>query len=430
MSMMSLPEIIEIIPLNTETPADITVPGSKSITNRALIMAALSKGRVTLRGALWSEDTQVMTDALRQLGFEITVAADEHEASNRTITVQALGGKIPNGGTAEKPLELFVGNAGTAARFLSALVCLGDGVYRLSGVKRMHQRPQAALLGALRELGYRIDSPNDQLPAVIYGGGPRTGTCRVDLEESSQFGSALLLGAVVGGWKIEFTGTEPDEAPYLKMTRELIAAFPREGGEFVIEADASSASYFVAANWLLNRTAETRIQVASYPVSTWQIDSVFPRFLPLPASVSRKSDLGDSIMTAIAIAPFASVPVTFTDLERLRVQESERVAGLRIQLTKCGAKVEEKGETLTVFPTGGKMHGAEIETYDDHRMAMCFGVLGLKIPGIKIKNPACVKKTFPDFFQKLAAKPPAGLGAVILDAATSRPLRTEQLFAH
>ncbi len=151
--MMSLPEVIEIIPLNTDAPADITVPGSKSITNRALVMAALSKGRVTLRGALWSEDTQVMTDALRQLGFDITVTADTHEASNRTITVQALGGKIPNGGTAEKPLELFVGNAGTAARFLAALVCLGEGVYRLSGVKRMHQRPQAALFGGVAAVG-------------------------------------------------------------------------------------------------------------------------------------------------------------------------------------------------------------------------------------------------------------------------------------
>ena len=214
------------------------------------------------------------------------------------------------------------------------------------------------------------------------------------------------------------------------MTRELIAAFPRDGGEFVIEPDTSSASYFVAANWLLNRTPETRIQVAAFPTSDWQIDSRFPRFLPLPPSVSRKSDLGDSIMTAIAIAPFAASPVKFTDLERLRVQESERVAALRIELNKCGAKVLEEGETLTVFPTRGKMCGAEIETYDDHRMAMCFSVLGLKIPGIKIKNPACVKKTFPDFFQKLAAKPPAGLGAVILDAATIAAFAGGRAFSH
>jgi 3-phosphoshikimate 1-carboxyvinyltransferase len=429
MSMMSLPEIIEIVPLDDGAAAEITVPGSKSITNRALVMAALSSGHITLRGALWSEDTQIMTDALRQLGFEITVTDDDREPSNRTIALRGLGGKIPNGGTAENPLELFVGNAGTAARFLAALVCLGNGVYRLSGVNRMHQRPQAALFGALRQLGCRIVSPNDRLPAVIFGGGTRQGSCRIDLEQSSQFGSALLLGATVGGWTIELTGTSGDEAPYLDMTRHLISAFPRQGGEFHVEADASSASYFLAANWVLQRTPSAQIRVAAFPVSDWQIDSAFPRFLPLPSEISRRSHLGDSIMTAIAIAPFARASTKFTDLERLRIQESERVAGLRAELAKCGVRVQEEGESLTVFPSGGKMRGAEIETYDDHRMAMCFGVLGLKIPGIRIKNPTCVKKTFPNFFQKLAAKPPAGLGAIILDARTCGPLREDQLFA-
>lgn len=425
---MPLPEVIEIVPLDGGVAAEIAVPGSKSITNRALVMAALSSGPVTLRGALWSEDTQVMTEALRQLGFDIEVVDDGHERCNRIVVVRGRGGKIPNAGTAENPLELFVGNAGTAARFLAALVCLGDGVYRLHGVKRMHQRPQAALFGALRQLGRRVDSSNDRLPAVIFGGGTQPGACRIDLEESSQFGSALLLGATVAGWKIELTGNSGEDSPYLDMTRHLIAAFPRQGGAFHIEPDASSASYFLAANWLLRRSQEARIRVVAFPLSDWQIDSAFPRFLPLPAEISRRSHLGDSIMTAIAIAPFAEAPTRFTDLGRLRVQESERVAGLRVELAKCGARVVEEGETLTVFPGGGRMHGAVIETYDDHRMAMCFGVLGLKIPGIKIHNPSCVKKTFPNFFQKMAAKPPAGLGAVILDAATSRPLQEEHLF--
>jgi 3-phosphoshikimate 1-carboxyvinyltransferase len=134
-------------------------------------------------------------------------------------------------------------------------------------------------------------------------------------------------------------------------------------------------------------------------------------------------------MTAIVVAPFAPLPVRFTNLERLRVQESERVVGLRTELGKCGVVTAEEGETLTVFPSAGKIHGAEIDTYNDHRMAMCFGVLGLRVPGIKIKNPSCVKKTFPNFFQKLAAAPPVGLGAVILDAATREPLVGEQLFA-
>ena len=168
---MALPELIEIVPLAAPVRAEITVPGSKSITNRALILAALADGEVTLKGALWSEDTEIMFDCLQKLGFEVSKQNDPDELCNRTITVKGLGGKIPNAGTAEKPLELFVGNAGTAARFLSAFVCLGNGVYRLSGVARMHERPQAALFSALRELGYRVESENgnDKLPVKIWG---------------------------------------------------------------------------------------------------------------------------------------------------------------------------------------------------------------------------------------------------------------------
>ena len=150
---MSLPDLIEIVPLDKPVRAEITVPGSKSITNRALILAALADGETTLQGALWSEDTQVMVECLQELGFMVNVAPDPHEACNRTITVYGAGGKFQRGGTLEQPLELFVGNAGTAARFLAAMVCLGEGVYRLHGVPRMHERPQAALFHALRELG-------------------------------------------------------------------------------------------------------------------------------------------------------------------------------------------------------------------------------------------------------------------------------------
>src|SRR6185295_6211316 len=193
---MPLPDLIEIVPLDKPVHAEITVPGSKSITNRALVLAALAEGETTLQGALWSEDTQVMVECLQELGFMVNVAPDPDEVCNRTITVYGQGGNIPGGGTLENPLELFVGNAGTAARFLTAMVCLGQGVYRLHGVPRMHVRPQAALFQALRELGYRIDSSNDKLPALIHGAGPKPGAkCAVSIEESSQFASALLLGA-------------------------------------------------------------------------------------------------------------------------------------------------------------------------------------------------------------------------------------------
>jgi 3-phosphoshikimate 1-carboxyvinyltransferase len=487
---MALPDLIEIVPLDKPVRVEITVPGSKSITNRALILAALADGEVTLGGALWSEDTQIMVECLQELGFMVNVAPDPNEICNRTITVYGQGGKVPGGGTAENPLELFVGNAGTAARFLAAFVCLGQGVYRLHGVPRMHERPQAALFKALRELGYRVDSPNDKLLATIFGGRADpalrdqdarqrvpTRNCTVSIEESSQFASALLLCAKTGGWKVEIVGENAEESPYVAMTSKMIEVFPHRGGKFQIEPDASSGSYFWAAT-KIDFSGEERlgaqihwlgadkifsIQVSGLRHSGFQIDEAFfwafvrlmrgspfvqecateDAFRELCSkwndavatkqegvkylSVSRRDDLGDSIMTAIVIAPLAIQPIRFKDLGRLRVQECERVVALRTELTKCGAKVVEEGDTLTVYPS--KLHGAEIETYNDHRMAMCFAILGLKVPGIKIKNPACVKKTFPNFFQKLAAPPPKGLGATILDAKTGRKLKEEELFA-
>ncbi|MDX1953430.1 MAG: 3-phosphoshikimate 1-carboxyvinyltransferase [Verrucomicrobiota bacterium] len=427
---MSLPSLIEILPISAPVAAEITTPGSKSITNRALVLAALASGRITLEGALWSEDTQVMVECLKQLGFEIQLADDPLESCNRQITVTGLGGVIPRSGSPERPLELFVGNAGTAARFLSALLCLGQGSYRLHGVARMHERPQAALFKALRELGYRIDSENERLPAVIHGKGATGGSCSVAIEESSQFASALLLCAEHGGWNIRVTGEDAEESPYVTMTSQLLDRFPRRGGSFQIEPDASSASYFWGAGWLLKQTAATvgsKITVHNWPKEFLQVDTHFPvRIFELPGRLSRRDQLGDSIMTAIVLAPFATGVSTFTDLGRLRLQECERVHALKTELSKCGAVIEERGDTLEVHPS--PLHGAEIETYHDHRMAMCFATLGLNVPGIRLKNPACVKKTFPNFFQKLAAATPHGLGVGILDKDGNR-LELNQLFA-
>ena len=423
---MSLPDLIEIVPLSAAPEVEITVPGSKSITNRALILAALAEGEVTLVGALWSEDTQVMVEALQKLGYSIEVQPDLGEAANRTIHVAGLGQAIPSGGTEEEPLELFVGNAGTAARFLTAFLCLGRGVYRLSGVLRMHERPQAALLQALRELGNRIDSENDRLPVTIHGQGPSGGSCRVDIAMSTQFASALLLGAGIGRWQVGIDGEQGAASPYVAMTSSLIDMFPSRGGSFAIEPDASGGSYFWAAGHILSEAGSLPVQVARWPSSGWQIDAAFPGRLPLPPSTSRQDNLGDSIMTAIAIAPLARRQTEFTELGRLRVQECERVVAMRTELAKCGAAIDESGDTLTVQP--GALHGAEVDTYEDHRMAMCFATLGLKVPGIRIKNPACVRKTFPTFFQKLAAPAPLGLGATVRDG-NGNELKPEQLFA-
>ena len=262
----------------------------------------------------------------------------------------------------------------------------------------------------------------------------------------------------MGGWQVEITGANEDELPYVDMTRELVKVFPAKGGEFQIEPDASSGSYFWAADWIQwirpfsngERAEWDSIIVKDWPKSDWQVDAKYRELRDLQLeAISRRNHVADSIMVAIVKAPFNRAPIQnqhrfpsekstahsafglaprlFTDLGRLRVQECERVVALRTELTKCGAKVIEEGDTLTVFPSA--LHGAEIETYDDHRMAMCFAVLGLKVPGIKIKNPACVKKTFPNFFQKLATPPPHGLGAEIRDATTGRKLAVEELFA-
>jgi 3-phosphoshikimate 1-carboxyvinyltransferase len=441
---MSLPDLIEIVPLDKPVSAEVTVPGSKSITNRALILAALAEGEVTLESALWSEDTQIMVDCLRKLGFAVKVEPDPEEFCNRTITVGGLGGKIPNAGTAEKPLELFVGNSGTAARFLVAFVALGKGVYRLSGVPRMHERPQAALFQALRQLDCRVDSPNDRLPAVIHATGPHSGRCQVSIEESSQFASALLMCSLVAGWHVEIVGENVEESAYVYMTREMCAYFywsrkhsrhperGMKGGVYPIDPDSSSGSYFLAAGWLAAGYAEKEphpVTVSRWPVlgAGYQIDTNFSNYRVFPRAVSRRNDLGDSIMTLMVTAPFAHYPVKFIDLDHLRVQECDRVFALHTELAKCGAKVDETDNILTIHPS--PLHGAEIETYNDHRVAMCFAILGLKVPGIKIRNPACVKKTFPNFFQKLAAPPPHGLGTLILEAGTGRKLAGEELFA-
>ncbi len=428
---MALPEIVEIVRPAALAPAVVTIPGSKSITNRALILAALADGETRLRGALWSDDTEIMVEALRALGFGIGVEADPGEAANRTIAVLGRGGRIPNAGSEVRPLEIFVGNAGTAARFLLPLLCLGRGVYRMSGSARMHERPQAALFDALRQLGYRLDTEGGRLPAVVRGeaGG---GACVVSIEESSQFASALLLSAGRGGWRVTVSGEDAEESAYVALTTKLIDVFPTSGGDFQVEPDCSSASYFLAAGAIL---PEAEVAIASWPESDWQPDARFSAFLERFRAgdeaeyrdVSRLDDLGDAIMTAIVIGPLLPRACRFVDLGRLRLQESERVEALHRELEKCGARLTESGDALTIAPSA--LHGAEIETYDDHRLAMCFSTLGLRVAGMRILNPGCVAKTFPNFYAKLAAAPPAGLGATILDATSGRLLAGADLIA-
>jgi 3-phosphoshikimate 1-carboxyvinyltransferase len=211
----------------------------------------------------------------------------------------------------------------------------------------------------------------------------------------------------------------------------MIESFPQnEGNVCQIEPDASGGSYFWAIKHLMCKYGSNpseNIQITHWPQTDWQIDTEFPKFLPLPPQISREQDLGDSIMTSIVMAPWSSHSTTFSELGRLRVQECERVKALKTELTKCGAQVEEHGDTLKIHP--GRLHGASIDTYNDHRMAMCFAVVGTQIPGIVIKNPACVKKTFPNFFQKLASPAPEGLSMKICNASTGELLSPNDLIA-
>jgi 3-phosphoshikimate 1-carboxyvinyltransferase len=391
-----LPDILEIRPLAKPPNCTITVPGSKSITNRALILAALSDGKCTLRGALWADDTQVMVDSLQKLGFEMTVEPDPAEECNRTITVVGRGGEIP-----AKKAELYVGNAGTAARFLTALVCLGHGEYIIRGDKRMHERPMGELFRALRQWNVTIQAEEDRFPARIRVDRLRPRPISIKTTDSTQFASALMLveHAASADGCITFENV-PDEDGYIGMTARLRRDFDPD---FRIEPDLSSASYFVAASYICGGS----VAVADRPGKSLQIDSNFPTVLSgLTAGqsgyVSRERDLGDSVLTLAICALFGSIPLELGDAGRLRLQETDRIKAMVTELRRVGAKAQENEDGFTVWPTEpGQLHGADIETYNDHRMAMCFSVLGLKIPGIRIKNPGCVNKTFPNFFDKL-----------------------------
>ncbi|MGO9243216.1 MAG: 3-phosphoshikimate 1-carboxyvinyltransferase [Verrucomicrobiia bacterium] len=393
--MKPLPDILEIQPLTKPPNCTITVPGSKSITNRALILSALADGKCILRGALWADDTQVMVDSLQKLGFEVMVEPDPAEECNRTITVVGRGGEIP-----AKKAELYVGNAGTAARFLTALVCLGHGEYRIDGDARMRERPMKELIDDLRRLGAKIEAAGDHLPATIRCSGLKPGYVGIVSDQTSQFVSALLLIEEKAGLKIYTEPLSLDQHYYIRMTREMVQFFKTHQHEYTIEPDLSSASYFLAAGFV----TRGRVQVADWPEnSLLQIDKRFRQLLQsLPPEVSRLSDLGDSIMTLAICALFGKSPLIVKDATRLRLQETDRIKAMVTELRHVGAEAEEHEDGFTVWPAEpGQLHGADIETYNDHRMAMCFSVLGLKVPGIRIKNPGCVSKTFPNFFDKL-----------------------------
>lgn len=413
--------------------ASVTPPGSKSLTNRALLLATLAQGESTLRGVLDADDTRRMSEALSALGFELTAQGDD-------VRVVGQAGRVPGG-----DVSLDLGNSGTSIRFLTAACCLGDGAVTLDGIERMRQRPIAELVQPLRQLGADISYVNeDGYPPLRVRGDKLTGgELTLSPTISSQFISALLMAAPYcqTPLTIQFDGPITSQ-PYVAMTLGLMARFgisAQVGPQFShvtvpcgtydaidydVEPDASNASYFLAA---AAAVPGSRCTIEGLGKASLQGDVGFADVLhemgaglvygrdfitvmsPAEDQMLRGIDVDlspmpDMAQTLAAIAVIAEGPTTIRNVGNLRVKETDRLAALQTELTRLGAEVHIDGGDITITPpTDGGIRPTAIDTYDDHRMAMSFAVLGLARPGITINDPDCVAKTFPGFFEVLAS---------------------------
>jgi 3-phosphoshikimate 1-carboxyvinyltransferase len=421
----NFPTELETHPLEHPINATVTLPGSKSYTNRALPIAALANGTSLLTGALFSDDTHYMTKALLELGFEIR--SDEE---NNLFSVQGLNGSIPRDSA-----KVFIGNSGTTARFLTPLMALGHGTFELDGVPAMQKRPIQPLLDALNTLGARAASiQNTGCPPIrIEASGLRGGTVKMRGDLTSQVFSALLMSAPYfeNGITLEVEG-ELVSKPYLEVTAQTMRAFGVEleidnferfmvkPGEYTatnyaVEPDASAASYFFAAAAITGG----RVVVPGLGRNSLQGDLNFVRVLEqMGCTVNQSatqtevigtanlrgvdidmSQISDTAQTLAAIAPFASSPTRMTGIGFIRRKETDRIGAVVRELQRLGINAIEEPDGMIIHP--GTPKPARIETYDDHRMAMSFAVLGLRASGITILEPGCVTKTFPKFFEVL-----------------------------
>ncbi|MBI3822160.1 MAG: 3-phosphoshikimate 1-carboxyvinyltransferase [Planctomycetes bacterium] len=429
---MQYPPQLEIVPLTAVRHKTVRVPGSKSITNRALVLAALTadKQGTLLEGALQCEDTEVMVACLRQLGFY--VAAEWHVGCLR-VASDHPDRRIPAASA-----DLFVANSGTTMRFLTAMVGLGNGRYRLDGVPRMRERPIEDLLDALNQLGVNAVSENRSgwPPVAIETRGLDGGAVRIRGGTSSQFLSGVLMAAPFarGDLLIELDGPLVS-IPYVTMTVAMMRQFGLTidadiPGRFrvpapqklmtlltyPIEPDASAASYFFGAAAITGGS----IQVAGLSSRSLQGDVRFVDVLermgcrieraldaitvhggPLHGIDVDMNDISDTVMTLAAVACFAQGPTMIRNVAHIRHKETDRLTALATELRRIGATVDERADGLTITP--GPLHDAVVQTYNDHRMAMSLALVGLKVPGIVIDNPACVAKTYPRFFDDLEA---------------------------
>ena len=425
-------EFIDLPPM-MHTAGCVRLPGSKSISNRVLLLAALAEGETEVRDLLRSDDTDRMLEALRALGVSCEALADEGG-----VRVSGVAGNFP-----VKQAKLFLGNAGTAFRPLTAALALSGGDYALSGVPRMHERPIGDLVDALRQLGAHIDYTGNEgyPPLTIAPGEIRAGaTVSVRGDVSSQFLTALLMAAPITGAEvvIDVVGALISK-PYIEITLALMARFGvtveredwqrfvvREGtkyrspGVIHVEGDASSASYFLAAGVLGGGPVRVEgvgkssiqgdvrfaqaIESLGAPVTfgeNW-IEASAPVGGRLKAFDLDLNHIPDAAMTLAVMALFCDGPSRLRNIASWRVKETDRLAAMAIELRKVGAQVEELDDELRITPPA-QLRAATIDTYDDHRMAMCFSLVTLGGTGIRINDPACVNKTFPDYFSAYRA---------------------------
>jgi 3-phosphoshikimate 1-carboxyvinyltransferase len=419
----TFPEELEVTPLERPPDATIRVPGSKSVTNRALVIAALAEGHSRILNPLFSDDSFWLMNALVRLGIDVSADGERGE-----IYVSGQSGEIYASG-----VDLFVGNAGTVARFLPPVLALGRGPYTVDGVPRMRERPVEDLVDAMRQLGAAVEYVGEvaKFPLTIKGGGIPGGEARVSVSKSSQFISGLLMASPYAETTVTLHPEGRKEWPYVGITVALMRAFGVEvveaNGRFIVtpamyssreyevEPDASGASYFMAAAAVTGGRVSIPGLGSSSPQGDLRFAGVLhdmgcrveitPDFIEvqgpdyLQGVEVDMNAFSDTMITLSAIAPFATTPTTIKNVAHTRLQETDRLSAVATELSRLGIKTQITPSSIRIIPD--QVQSGVVRTYGDHRIAMAFAVTGLVASGIRIENPGCVTKTFPGFFGAL-----------------------------